>query len=104
MKTLCALIAIGILAAGCQTRSISHSEYTDRNEPLGFFPRNNGSDPGFEYRGELSEFDVLGIDRGELTSEAEIRRTLDNSKRVKLHPDSSILLIQSGALFPDSPM
>jgi hypothetical protein len=64
----------------------------------------NGSDPAFVYRGELSEFDVLGIARGQTTSETEIAQALDSSKRVKLSPGSSILLIQSGAAFPDAPM
>jgi len=47
---------------------------------------------------------MLGITRGQMTSESEIRRALDQAKQVKLHPGSSILLIQSGAAFPDAPM
>jgi len=69
-----------------------------------FAPRANDSDPGFVYRGELSEFDVLGIERGETASEQDIQRALDSAKTVKLASNSSILLIQSGALFPDAPM
>jgi len=57
-----------------------------------------------QYQGELSEFDVLGIGRGQATSENEIRRALEQAKSVKLRPSSSILLIQSGAAFPDGPM
>jgi len=71
---------------------------------MGFAPRQNDSDPGFEYRGELSEFDVLGITRGTITSDTEIERTLASAKRVRLRPGSSILLVQSGAMFPDGPM
>ena len=33
-----------------------------------------------------------------------IRRALDEAKKVRLRQDSSILLIQSGALFPDGAM
>jgi hypothetical protein len=61
-------------------------------------------DPAFQYRGELSEFDILGITPGAIASENEIRRALDNAKHVKLHSDSSFLLIQSGAAFPDGGM
>src|SRR5262249_46785139 len=62
------------------------------------------SDPAFEYRGELSEYDVLGIAKTEFTSEADIRRALEAAKPVKLQPGNCILLIQSGALFPDGEM
>ncbi len=70
-KTIPILIACA-LAAGCAktTRSISHSGY----QPEATYV---GSDPGLQYRGELSEFDVLGILRGEIASEAEIRRALE---------------------------
>jgi hypothetical protein len=94
-----------LLVAGCRhTRSISHSDYRKESAVCSYTPSDGASDPGFVYRGELSEFDVLGIDRGEFASEAEIRRALDNSKRVALHPGSSILLIQSGAIYPDGAM
>jgi hypothetical protein len=85
-------------------RSISHSGYPQQSSYCGNRIADGMSDPAFEYRGELSEFDVLGIPRGEITSEAEIRRALEGSKSVKPRPGSTILLIQSGALFPDSPM
>src|SRR5438552_1965109 len=103
--TVYLLIAACGLFAGCdQTRSISHSGYREQTTRYGYPSGGDASDPGFEYRGELSEFDVLGITRGEVTSEEEIGRALDNAKRVKLRPGSSILLIQSGAMFPDGPM
>src|SRR5437764_1321373 len=53
---------------------------------------------------QLREFDVLGITHCAIASENEIRRALDNARRVKLHPNSSLLLIQSGAAFPDGGM
>jgi hypothetical protein len=100
------LIALCGLLAGCTTqRSISNSGYRDEDRNIaGFIPRANDSDPGFTYRGELSEFDVLGIERGEAASDLEIQKALDNAKSVKLNANSSILLIQSGAIFPDAPM
>ena len=94
------------LLMGCTktTRSISHSGYSQQGSYRGNGPGDAASDPAFEYRGELSEFDVLGIPRDEITSEADIQRAIENSKPVKLRTGSSILLIQSGALFPDGPM
>jgi hypothetical protein len=107
MKTfkVCALVALCGLLAGCgTTRSISNSSYHGDETAWRYAPRVNGSDPGFAYRGELSEFDVLGIERGEAASEQDIQRALDAAKAVKLNANSSVLLIQSGALFPDAPM
>jgi hypothetical protein len=103
---LYSLVLACAISAGCtkSARSISHSGYPLPNPYCGYAPTGGPSDPAFEYRGELSEADVLGISRGEITSEAEIQRTLDTARPVKLRRDSSILLIQSGALFPDGPM
>ena len=102
------LLLICVLLAGCmkQGRSISNSGYNDHSVGAytGDSEKGPHSDLAFKYRGELSEFDVLGITRGENASECEIQRALDNAKRVNLHPGSSILLIQSGAAFPDAPM
>lgn len=94
-----------VLFAGCSrtTRSISHSAYPQASSYCGG-TQAGVSDAAFSYRGELSEFDVLGISRGEFTSEADIRRAVEASKPVRLRPDSSILLIQSGALFPEGAM
>jgi hypothetical protein len=101
-----AVILACAIFAGCakSARSISHSAYPQQGAYCHYGPGDGASDPAFEYRGELSEFDVLGIPRGEITSEAEIRRTLEAARPVKLRPGSSILLIQSGAMFPDRPM
>jgi len=93
-----------IVLTGCKTSkySISNSSYHEPGK-VGY-PTDASSDAAFQYRGELSEFDVLGISRGEVASESEINRALDHAKRVKLRPNSSILLIHSGAVFPDAPM
>jgi hypothetical protein len=95
------------LVAGCATKklSISHSEYQDEQKVHSYRgARISGSDQDFVYRGELSEFDVLGIERGETATEQDIQKALDGAKAVKLNANSSILLIQSGAMFPDAPM
>lgn len=91
-SNICLLIAAFALLAGCATkaRSISNSGYRDDDHPAYFAPRINGSDPGFTYRGELSEFDVLGITRGQVTSEQDIQRALDNAKTVKLNANSCL--------------
>jgi hypothetical protein len=100
------LILACAVVAGCAktSRSISHSGYPPQPSYRAYGPGAGGSDPAFEYRGELSEFDVLGIPKGEITSEADIERALNTAKSLKLRPGNSVLLIQSGALFPDGPM
>ena len=104
-KSLMALILALALLAGCSTtRSISNSAYHEGDSSSGFAPRPNGSDSGFQYRGELSEFDVLGITRNDTATEADIQRTLASAKPVRIKPGASILLVQSGAIFPDGPM
>jgi hypothetical protein len=105
------ILAVGVttiscvLLLGCNSmvRSISNPGFAGKPDQATQL-RQPRLDPAFQYRGELSEFDVLGITPGAIASENEIRRALDNAKRVKLHSDSSVLLIQSGAAFPDGGM
>jgi hypothetical protein len=105
---ICFVALAFVFLAGCGTeagRSISNTAFEPAPpaRPPGRVPYARPDDP-FAYRGELSEFDVLGIARGVATSDTEIERTLAAAKRVRLQPGSSILLIQSGAAFPDGPM
>lgn len=104
-NVIASLGCIVLTACMSDQRSISNSGYVEPGRTT-YPPRGpvSSSDDVFRYRGELSEFDVLGISRGEITSEQEINYALDHAKHVHLRPDSSILLIQSGAVFPDSPM
>jgi hypothetical protein len=51
-------LVITVLLSGCSVRSISNSGYN----PGGYYPRGGDNNPF--YKGELSEFDVLGIDAG----------------------------------------
>jgi hypothetical protein len=105
LSSVVSMVITLLLFAGCKTtRSISHSGYHEAKSAHYYAPHPNGSDPGFEYRGELSEFDVLGITRGTSTSDADIQEALRVAKRMPLKPGSSLLLIQSGAMFPDGPM
>lgn len=103
--TLSLLIALAILT-GCakSTRSLSNSSYREPGRSTHFAPRPNDSDPGFEYRGELSEFDVLGITRNETASDADIEKALAAAKQIRLKSGASVMLVQSGAIFPDAPM
>lgn len=87
------LLAATLLLTGCQTRSISDSGY-DRDR------YGNSS----AYRGELTEFEVLGVEPDRPISDETIAQELKNSHPVTLQPTSNILLIQSGADFPDAAM
>jgi hypothetical protein len=100
MKNLL-LLSMGaglLLLAGC-VRSISDSAYHPapsaglRAEP-----------ERARYIGELNELDVLGIERNPNISEDQITKALDSSARVKIRKGSKVLLVQSGAQYPDEPM
>ena len=86
--------ALAIVLSGCtRTRSISNSGYP---EPGG--RRAHVQAP------ELSEFDVLGLQRTGAVTDQEIQQALDAASRVRVRKGSSMLVIQSGAYQPDSPM
>lgn len=88
----CGLLAI--LLAGCtRTRSISNSGYPEAG-PRGAQAKSP----------ELSEFDVLGLQRSGAVTDQEIQQVLDAAARVRVRKGSSLLVIQSGAYQPDSPM
>ncbi len=91
-------LLIVVLLSGCGVKSISNSGYN----PGGYAGR--GGDNPF-HKGELSEFDVLGIDAGKEVSEADIAVAVSGQKeRPSLRKGDSILLIQSGAMIPDQDM
>jgi len=93
-RTLCFAPLLALLfAAGCATRSISNSD-----SPNNYYGRDS------LYQGELSEFNVLGIDPSEPITEERITQEFASSHRIEIKPGSSLLLIQSGAPFPDEPM
>ncbi len=95
--SLLALLIL-IILSGCSVRSISNSGYN----PGGYYSR--GGDNPF-YKGELSEFDVLGIDAGKEASEQEIASAMAAKReKLTLRKGDSILVIQSGAMIPDQDM
>ncbi len=92
--TTFALIAAASLLMGCanKTRTISQSGYHDH---LHY---------GSPHSRELDEFDVLGLNRDQPVTEEDIRRASNQAKSVQLSSGSTILLVQSGAMYPDGPM
>jgi hypothetical protein len=91
----CALVSALLLAAGCTTRSISNSGFKDTHR--------RGAEFG-GYNGELSELDVVGVAADATVTEADIQAALQGPRGTALAPTSKVLLIQSGADFPDAPM
>lgn len=88
-----ALLGVVVLLCGCETRSISNSGYPAR-----------GAVPSSAYRGELSEFDVLGIDFANPTTDEAIAQQLANYRKVALRKGAPVILVQSGAAIPDDGM
>jgi hypothetical protein len=102
LKLVGTYILLIVLVAGCaRTRSISDSGYASER---GYYRTGHYSDAAFGYRGELSEFDVLAIDRNQPISDADIDRALQQSGSPMLKRGSSLLVVQSGAVFPDAAM
>ena len=99
MKTQFAmLLSLLVLVVGCTTRSISDSGYPGH----GYYGAKQ-SNPF--YKGEISEFDVLGVDPDSSITDDDIDTVLHESPRRKLlRKGDSILLIQSGAIIPDQEM
>lgn len=96
--TIPALLLLSALS-GCTTqRSVSSSEYY----PGGTTVRTGDN---LLYHGELSEFDVLGIDPGTEITEQEIAAAAsDKKERLRLRKGEPLLLIQSGAMIPEQEM
>jgi hypothetical protein len=101
-NNFCACVAALVVVTGCaKTRSISNS----RHAHAGAYDRNSKfTEAAFGYRGELSEYDVLAIDPDRAISQLDIEQALANGAVPKLKRGGPILLVQSGAAFPDAPM
>jgi len=96
MRKILMTAALFILVLnGCASRSISDSGYKG-----GYYYGHNSF-----YKGELSEFDVLGIDAGKEYTEEQISDELNRQKeQITLKKGDSVLLVQSGAIMPDEEM
>lgn len=89
------LSACLVLLSGCQTRSISDSGYKGQ----GWYRYSNP-----EYKGELTEMDILGAaPKVEATTE-NITKMLKEHQTPHLVRGDKLLLIQSGAPLPDHAM
>ena len=82
------ILLVAVASIGCKTRSISNSDY--------------GGNWG--YRGELSELEVLGINANTVISEKDIQTALKLENKVSLKRGDRVVLVQSGAQFPDEPL
>jgi hypothetical protein len=85
-----AMLGVLLLLGACETRSISNSGYGRQFNPY--------------FAGELTEFDVLGIEVAPHSDDADIVRTAGNYHRLVARKGAAVLLIQSGAPIPDDPM
>jgi hypothetical protein len=94
-KFICLLACVSALfIVGCETSVVTDSGY----HPNGSY----GNDP--TYRGELSEFDILGAASGQDASQANITKALETATALKIKRGDQLLIIQSGALVPDNEM
>lgn len=84
-----------LVLAGCETRSISDSGFRG--------PGGGGGSNPF-YRGELTAYDVLGVDLERGVSEEEIQKALAEKRPIAIRKGSPVMLVQSGAPFPDHDM
>lgn len=92
---LMVLLVAGLVLSACTVRSISNSGYQDRYG----YGRDNPL-----YQGELTEFDVLGIDLNKSISHDDIAREFAAYARPSVNRGSAVMVIQSGAMIPDEPM
>jgi len=89
-----------LLLGGCETRSISNSGYVAPSRYA--YGNANGGNPF--YRGELTEFDVLGIDLNRPTRDEDITRETSAYHKIALRKGDAVMVIQSGAQIPDNAM
>ncbi|MGV8074896.1 MAG: hypothetical protein AB2L11_10125, partial [Syntrophobacteraceae bacterium] len=93
------VVLVVLMLSGCSSpRSISDSAYRDETRNQAQAPANPF------YKGELSEFEVLGISPETKITEEEINKAFEVRQRFILTKGSSIMLVQSGAMIPDEPM
>lgn len=88
-----------VALAACETRSISDSGY---RADTGYRSGKSGSNP--LYRGELTAYDVLGVDTDKPISDDDIRKALTAKQPIAARKGSAVMLVQSGAAFPDHDM
>jgi hypothetical protein len=95
-----ATLAAVLVLCGCAERSISDSGYA--GDGRGYYGNGNRGNPF--YKGELTEFDLLGIDVSQPASDEEIAQQLAQHNRIGLRRGGAMMALQSGALMPDDQM
>ena len=89
MNNYLSILILAVVFIGCtQTRSISNSGYQGT----------------WGYRGELIELEVLGFNDKQQITEGDIKKALKSETKVSLKSGDRVVLVQSGAQFPDGPM
>lgn len=94
VRTL-AVTALALTLAAC-TRSISDSGYKGDGGSY--------TSSAYAYKGELSPYDILGVDSDRPITEEDIAKAMAAKKPIQVKKGSSIMLVQSGAAIPDSDM
>jgi hypothetical protein len=84
--------------AACGTRSISNSGY-QADSSHSSYPAGNPF-----YTGELSEFDVLGAAGNGTITDEDIQKSFAARRPLAIAKGSPVMLVQSGAIFPDDSM
>lgn len=85
------VLILSALLTACGSRSLSNSSHDE-----------SGKNPF--YLGELSEYAVLGVEPAATPSDKEIQKTLATWKPPHIAPGSAVMVVQSGAMIPDSEM
>lgn len=89
------LALVALFFTGCSTMSISNAGYR------GSWGSRSYNDL---YNGELSEFSVLGAAETEQEGSGDIAAAFEDKESLAIPKGAPVLLIQSGAMFPDEGM
>lgn len=96
MRIVVAAGLLGILfGAGCSTQN----QYRSAD-----FTGDKVYHKGAATAPQLTENEVLGLHPGKNTSDADIRRILDEGRTFHIQSGSRVLLVQSGSAYPDNAM
>lgn len=96
VSRVAAVVVMMAALAGC-ARSISDSGYRDCGGHA-------CAGPSAGYMGDLSAYEVLGLDINKGATDAEIQAALSAKQPISLKKGSPVMVIQSGAAFPDDEM
>ena len=92
------LLTAVLSVAACGMRPISDSGYQADASHSSYAVSNP------LYRGEISEFDVLGAGGNVSITEEDIQKSFAARRPLAIMRGSPVMVVQSGAIFPDDPM